>query len=93
MLGPRWNRINVVMLVIWKVSDPNMEQGHFGNLESSRSLMEQDSSLINRAGIMESYRSQIEQNQCYHVGNLESVKSRIEQGHFGNLESIRSQMD
>ena len=42
---------------------------------------------------MESYRSQIEQNQCYHVGNLESVKSRIEQGHFGNLESIRSQMD
>ena len=67
------------MLVIWKVSDPNMEQGHFGNLESIRSLMEQDSSLINRPGIMESYSFQIEQ-----------VKSHIEQGHFGNLESIRS---
>ena len=52
--------------------------------------MEQDQSLINRAGNLEFVNSQMEQDL---VGNLESVRSQLEQDpccHDGNLESVRS---
>ena len=50
---------------------------HVGNLESVRSHMEKDPSLINRAGNLKSVKSQLEQDLSLikRTGNLESGRS------------------